>query len=150
MRTIVAVSLIAIVPRPAFAQSAAETPRFEVASVRPASAPARFNGSVSGGPGSSDPERITFSGVPMIRLLMSAYGIPLGMGSPVRRFGPFSDQISGPAWIESDWYDINAKVPPGATQDQVNRMLQDLLAERFGLKLHHESREVSGYELVVA
>jgi uncharacterized protein (TIGR03435 family) len=149
-RTIAVASLIAIVPRPAFAQSATESPRFEVASVRPVVAPARFAGSINGGPGTSDPERITFSGVPMIRLLMSAYDIPLGMGSPVRRFGPFSDQISGPAWIESEWYDINAKVPAGATQDQVNHMLQNLLAARFGLKLHHESREVSGYELVVA
>ncbi len=41
------------------------------------------------------------------------------------------------------------KMPPGTTEDQVNRMLQNLLAERFGLKFHHEAREVAGYELVV-
>ena len=150
MRTFVAVSLIAIVPRFVYAQAAVETLRFEAASVRPVGAQTRFAGNITGGPGSNDPERITFSGVPMMRLLMSAYGIPVGMGSPVRRFGPFSDQILGPAWMESDCYDINAKVPPGATRDQVNHMLQSLLAERFGLKLHHESREASGYELVVA
>jgi uncharacterized protein (TIGR03435 family) len=46
-------------------------------------------------------------------------------------------------------YDINAKVPPGSTQEQVEIMLQNLLADRFGLRLHHESREASGYELVV-
>jgi uncharacterized protein (TIGR03435 family) len=148
-RTIAAAGLIGFASLSVFAQTAAETPRFEVASVRPVAAQQRFAGNMAGGPGTNDPERMTFT-VPMIRLLMFAYGIPLGRTSPVRRFGPFSDQIAGPAWIESEWYDINAKVPPGATQDQVNRMLQNLLAERFGLKLHHESREVSGYELVVS
>ncbi len=123
---------------------------FEVAAVRPVSAPARFGGRINGGPGSADPERITYTGVPMIRLLMAAYGIPIGSGSPLRPAGAFSDQILGPPWIESEWYDISAKVPAGTTQQQVNGMLQNLLAERFGLKLHHETRELSGYELVVS
>ena len=142
-------SLFALAPGLVRGQAPAKL-EFEVASVRPASAPARFAGSMSGGPNSADPERITFTAVPMIRLLMSAYGIPLGGGSPQQRGGAFSDQISGPPWIESEWYDINAKVPAGATQEQVNVMLQNLLAERFGLKLHHETREFSGYELVVS
>jgi uncharacterized protein (TIGR03435 family) len=146
----VAATLIAILPIGAFAQSAADASRFEVASVRPVGAQNRFAGNISGGPGSNDPERITFTGVPMMRLLMSAYGIPLAAGSRLQTFGVFSDQISGPAWIENECYDITAKVPSGATEDQVHHMLQKLLAERFGLKLHHEPREVSGYELVVA
>lgn len=66
-------------------QTALESPHFEVASVRQASAPARFGGTTSGGPGSADPERITYAAVPMIRLLMSAYGIPLEGGSLDRR-----------------------------------------------------------------
>lgn len=150
MLRIAAATLIAILPIGAFAQPAADALKFEVASIRPVGTQTRFLGNISGGPGSSDPERITFSGVPMMRLLMSAYDIPRGTSSPARRFGTFSDQISGPAWIESEWYDITAKVPPGATEDQVNHMLQNLLAERFGLKLHHETREVSGYELVAS
>lgn len=138
MRTIAAVSLFSIAPIVLPAQSA-EEPRFEVASIRPVTAPARPNGSMTGGPGSGDPERVAFSGVPMIRLLMLAFGI----------LAPNSGELSGPPWIGSEWYDINAKVPSGATQKQVNLMLRNLLAERFGLKTHRELRGVSGYELTV-
>jgi uncharacterized protein (TIGR03435 family) len=132
-------SLIAAAAGVAFAQSPPEPPRFEVASVRPVATPARPSGRIDGGPGTDDPERITFTGVPMNRLLLSAYGI----------LAPNSGELSGPPWIASEWYDVAAKVPPGATQEQVNLMLQSLLVERFGLKAHHETREVSGYELTV-
>jgi uncharacterized protein (TIGR03435 family) len=138
MRTIAAVSFLSIAPSLLCAQSANE-PRFEVASVRPVSTPARPNGSVSGGPGTSDLERITYTGAPMVRLLRSAFGI----------LDPNSGELSGPPWIGSEWYDITAKVPSGATQEQVNLMLRNLLAERFGLKAHYESHVVSGYELTV-
>jgi uncharacterized protein (TIGR03435 family) len=40
-------------------------------------------------------------------------------------------------------------MPPGATVAQVPEMLQRLLAERFGLVVHRETRQVDGYELVV-
>jgi uncharacterized protein (TIGR03435 family) len=59
-------------------------------------------------------------------------------------------QISGPAWLASERYDIAAKVPAGATQEQVDVMWQNLLLERFGLRLHHESKEFKVEELVVA
>jgi len=59
-------------------------------------------------------------------------------------------QISGPAWIESERYEIAAKLPEGATKEQVPAMLQAMLAERFGLVAHRESRELPVYSLVVA
>ena len=60
-------------------------------------------------------------------------------------------QISGgPKWLNSERYDIIAKVPAGTTQKQVNMMWQDLLAERFGVMLHHESNEFQVEELVIA
>lgn len=46
-------------------------------------------------------------------------------------------------------FDIAAKVPAGATQDDLRVMLQNLLVERFQLKLHHESRETQAYALTV-
>jgi uncharacterized protein (TIGR03435 family) len=58
-------------------------------------------------------------------------------------------QISGPGWLEMERYEIAAKVPAGATKEQVNVMWQNLLAERFGVKLHHESKEFQVEELVV-
>lgn len=63
-----------------------------------------------------------------------------------------SYQITGPAesQLNSDRYDISARIAPGATKEQYRQMLQNLLAERFHLVLHHESKEFSGYELAIA
>jgi uncharacterized protein (TIGR03435 family) len=47
-------------------------------------------------------------------------------------------------------YSVVAKVPSGTTTDQFRRMLQDLLVERFGLRLRHETKDFPTYELVVA
>jgi uncharacterized protein (TIGR03435 family) len=59
-------------------------------------------------------------------------------------------QVSGPDWLKTQRFDIVAKMPEGATKDQMPEMLQALLAERFGLKIHREMRENSVYELVVS
>jgi uncharacterized protein (TIGR03435 family) len=59
-------------------------------------------------------------------------------------------QVNGPAWMTTERYDIIAKVPPGTTKEQVNAMWQNLLAERFGVVVHHESKEFQVEELVVA
>jgi uncharacterized protein (TIGR03435 family) len=58
-------------------------------------------------------------------------------------------QISAPTWVNDVRVDIQATMPPGATVAQVPEMLQRLLAERFGLVVHRETRQVDGYELVV-
>ena len=58
--------------------------------------------------------------------------------------------IVGPAWIESLRYDINAKGTPGASDAQVNLMLQKLLEERFQLRVHYEAKEMSVYLMEVA
>lgn len=47
-------------------------------------------------------------------------------------------------------FDIDAVVPHDATDDQVRLMVQSLLADRFKLKLHHETRELPGYDVTVA
>jgi uncharacterized protein (TIGR03435 family) len=47
-------------------------------------------------------------------------------------------------------YNIDAKVPPGATREQLRLMLQNLLAERFKLQVHRESKEVLQYSLTVS
>jgi uncharacterized protein (TIGR03435 family) len=58
-------------------------------------------------------------------------------------------QVSGPDWIKMDRYDIQAKLPDGATSDQVPQLLQKLLAERFQLAIHREQRPLPVYELTV-
>lgn len=49
----------------------------------------------------------------------------------------------GPSWIENDRYDIVAKAPGKASDEEMKLMTQALLAERFHLKLHHENKEMS-------
>jgi uncharacterized protein (TIGR03435 family) len=66
------------------------------------------------------------------------------------------DQISGPAWMDdyslgdSNHFAITATMPPDTTPERFRLMLQNLLAERLHLAVHHETREFPGYELVVA
>jgi len=117
---------------------------FEVASIRvsppreglPAGAVPAPN--LQGGPGSKDPGQITYRDIGIGPLIMRAYGV---------RF----DQISAPpGWPSGQRVDIIAKVPVGATKEQFNVMLQNLLAERFKLQVHHESRILPVYVMTVA
>jgi uncharacterized protein (TIGR03435 family) len=52
--------------------------------------------------------------------------------------------------MESGVYEINAIMPPTTTKEQFQSMLRNLLAERFHLRVHHETRNFPGYDLVVA
>jgi len=59
-------------------------------------------------------------------------------------------QLSGPDWMKTVSLDILAKLPAGVSEGQIPEMLQTLLAERFGLKVHTEVREHPVYTLFVA
>jgi uncharacterized protein (TIGR03435 family) len=59
--------------------------------------------------------------------------------------------LGGPGWADSDQFDIAAKAESAdATRDEIRSMLQTLLAERFQLALHRETREMPAYSLVLA
>jgi len=91
-----------------------------------------------GGPGTDDPERLRFGAVALKPLIMTAFGVR-------------NIQISGPSWLGfDDNFEIVAKVPPGATKNDVNVMLQNLLIERFGLVFHREMKDLPAYELLIA
>src|SRR6185295_16075940 len=60
-----------------------------------------------------------------------------------------TSQVSGPAWMAEVRFDIDAKIPEGASTGSANEMLQSLLAERFGLQLHRDEKELAGYALLV-
>jgi len=73
----------------------------------------------------------------MLSLIESAYGVS-------------EDAIAGgPGWVGSDLFDVVAKVPDGTTAATAKLMLQDLLAERFGLVVHNEERPVPRYVLSI-
>jgi len=55
----------------------------------------------------------------------------------------------GPSWVGTDWYDVRARADGEADGEKLRAMLQRLLADRFELRVHHESRQMSGYVLSV-
>jgi uncharacterized protein (TIGR03435 family) len=114
----------------AFGQSA--PPAFEVASVRPIKSSMKDRRNMSVAPG-----RITYANVSLQDCIRAAYGVR-------------SYQISGPGWIDTERYDIAAKAAEGAAEPALMQMLQSLLAERFQLKLHRETKELGVYSLVAA
>ena len=63
-------------------------------------------------------------------------------------YGVAADQVSGgPSWIEWNHYDVAAQAPANTRAGAVPFMLQSLLADRFGLVVHEETKLVPGYVL---
>ena len=116
-----------------FAQNSPR-PEFEVASIR--SSGDVTQGQVTAG------VRIDGAQVRWAALTLKDY---IGAAYRVRVY-----QISAPDWVSSDRFDIAATIPAGNKQDQLPEMMQALLEERFGLKLHREKKEFSVYVLEVA
>ncbi len=74
----------------------------------------------------------------MVDLIRTAYGVD-------------ADKVlGGPSWLESDRFDVIAKAPPSATQDTVKLMLQALLADRFKLVVHMDSKPMPAFVLGVS
>src|SRR5580658_1894788 len=123
------------------AQTADRSLTFEVASVKPAgeSPGIRIDKKSSTGSFSASSDAILFSrrNATQASLLQEAYGLR-------------KQQVIGPAWLTSERYEIEARVPECTTADQQLIMLQNLLVERFRMKLHRETREMPVYEMVTA
>jgi uncharacterized protein (TIGR03435 family) len=139
------VVLLAVPALPGFAQvqqAADDTklPEFEVASVRPSNPDQGFVNAVTPSLRVDPGHNLTFVQITLRDLIMLAYSV----GAP---------QIQGPSFINgtpenvADRFDIVARVPEGATRDQVPLMLRALLAERFQLRLHRESKSMQIYAL---
>jgi uncharacterized protein (TIGR03435 family) len=124
----------------AYAQTPDGPPSFEVASIKPAGPPEAMGRMLifgsKGGPGTPDPGRYQCNSCDLQFLITQAYGLE-------------SYQLSIPSSMNAR-FEITARVPEGATRDQLKLMLQNLLADRFKLKIHRETREGQIYELTVA
>ena len=108
---------------------------FEVASIKPAQvSPMGYTVRFQGGPGTNDPELFRCENMSLSNLVTIAYR---------------TNHASMPDWMSAALFDVNAKVPKGATQDQFSAMLQNLLIARFKLAVHHETREISTFTLVL-
>jgi uncharacterized protein (TIGR03435 family) len=123
--------IAAFLPVLALAQSAAPRPEFEVASIRPV------------GPTEQrvdlgmhvDGAQVRFNFLSLRDCMRIAYQMK-------------DYQFVGPDWIGSDRYNITAKLPAGAGQDQVREMLQNLLLDRFKMTVHHDTKDFPVYALV--
>ena len=58
-------------------------------------------------------------------------------------------QVSGPGWIDSSYYDVVAKASGPVSNQQLRQMLQTLLAQRFNLVFHRETKEMPAYVVTV-
>jgi len=119
----------------ALAQTDPATPAFQVATVKPsppldmgkmmqavqAGRMPRFGPRVDGA-------LATYTYMSLTELIVYAY--------QVKQY-----QITGPAWLATERFDISAKIPDGASKDDAPKMLQALLEDRFKLKAHRDTQE---------
>jgi uncharacterized protein (TIGR03435 family) len=147
--------------------AAAPLPSFEVVSIRPwepkpspppppptpndTNAPPKSSERIVPFPGGQKTDRV-HTILPANLLITFAYGLPPGFENRV---------LGAPAWAGSDQYEIQAKIPdalfakmqtmtPAEQREQVALMEQSLLADRFKMKAHFETREMPVYALVIA
>jgi len=131
---------IALTVPSAMAQTSPQPSAFDVATIKPS------NTAVGAmGLGKSSPNGISLINVTAKALISNAYGIK-------------DDLISGgPGWVKSSEYDVEAKVlstggadTPRLNRNQIRPMMQALLADRFKLVVHNETKELPIYELTIA
>ena len=114
--------------------AAAQTgPQFEVASIRPS---AEQQAQVTMG--------VSINGS-QVRITYWSLRDYLAMAYTVR-----PEQITGPDWLDQARFDIAAKLPDGASPNDLDKMMQALLAERFQLKMHRQKKDFPVYALAVS
>lgn len=117
-----------------WAQPENHLPSFEVASVRQCKQTV--------GPDYNNQITITAKGIAarnatLKRLIADAWGVQV-------------NQVTGPEWLEHNEYDLSARLANSGNGDQVPLMLRNLLGERFKLRTHTETREMTVFELKAA
>jgi uncharacterized protein (TIGR03435 family) len=145
-------AVITAVSAPAFCQTAPPAPqqqdspaatfRYDVVTIKPDPTGHGFM--------KRTPDSFSMGGMPVVTVIRNAYGVLM------------DDQLIGlPGWAQSEPITIEAKMdadaaaafgklPPMEQWKQSQLMLQALLADRFGLKIHHEAKDLPIYELTIA
>lgn len=116
------------------AQSA-DPPRFAVATIKRDPSRETLSMAVPMGVGYRPGGRLVAGNAPVAMLIQRAYSV---QGFQV---------VGGPSWINTDGYDIEAKPEVGTDQKRMWLMLQTLLADRFKLAMHRETRDIPVYDL---
>jgi uncharacterized protein (TIGR03435 family) len=115
---------------PVQAQSSASRPQFEVASIKPSKGQDYMG--LAPHPGGY----MTANG-PLSFLIETAYG--------VKR----TQIVGGPAWMDSEQYQIAARADSNLSEKQMGLALQVLLENRFKMKIRRESKDVKIYALTI-
>jgi uncharacterized protein (TIGR03435 family) len=156
MLRVAAVCFVIVLVTPWHARLAGQSPppagpRFEVASIKPGKSPAEIGRAmaVAGGGGG----QIAF---PVFGVRVQPGGRLVGTANlqtlVLRAYGIREYQLEGgPKWLTTDYFDITAKAESEtATEADINEMLKSLLAERFGLRVHVETRPSPVHMLTIA
>jgi uncharacterized protein (TIGR03435 family) len=126
-----AIFILAVTP---LSQTQSAQSNFEVASVRPSAREVGpdYNNQIRRSQGEFSARNVTLR-----RLVAEAWQCQL-------------KQVFGPPWLDRNEYDFQARLPEGTGADREPAMLRALLADRFGLKAHEETRQMQAYVLMVA
>ena len=133
--TLAVIAARLVIPSSSCAQSQTQGKRlaFEVASVKP-STPGGRGGGIKPMPGG---QTYIATNIPLRLMMMSVYRIS-------------DSQIVGePSWMDSESWDVDAKAEHPSNLDQLHEMFQTLLADRFKLRFHRESKEIVAFVLSV-
>jgi uncharacterized protein (TIGR03435 family) len=130
MRIRVCLFLTLLAAATTFAQSTpSDRMAFEVASIRP-SPPTAWTGGVR-----MDGAQMHVSGFTLREYIARAYNLR-------------PTQVLGPDWLETERFDVDAKLPEGARADQIPLMMRTLLEDRFALRQHRERKDMPMYALL--
>jgi bla regulator protein BlaR1 len=116
----------------ALSAAQAETPRFEVVSVKPNDSPE------PGGRNALEPGGYEGIGVTLRRMIALAY-MPI----------PNDLIVGGPSWMNTDRFDVRARFAGSPPREQLQQMMRTMLAERFKLRTHLEMRPTRIFALMV-
>lgn len=123
-----------LVVEPFLPVAAAQKPTFDVATIRPSREAVKFE---HDGKTEMSGDTLRMQDVTVNTCIKLAYHVQ-------------DRQIAGPAWLETERFDITAKTDHPADEDTMKQMLQSLLTDRFGLSFHREPREMKVIVLTVA
>lgn len=121
-----------------------DRPSFEVASIKPNKSDAQLTYNIPWGPGDA------------MRPVGGRYAVT---NMPLRIIIEFAFKLSGnvdylmpglPTWVNTERFDIDARAAGNPTKDQFRLMVQSLLADRFKLAIHHETRQLPVFALVLS
>jgi uncharacterized protein (TIGR03435 family) len=112
----------------------AAEPVFAVASIKPSAAEVKFE---HDGKTEVFPGAVTMHDVTVATCIKWAYEVQ-------------DSQISGPAWLQSDHFDILARADGAVGLDQLRPMMRSLLADRFKLSFHRQDKELRSFLMTVA